>query len=216
MSCFELTRGSMISNTKLIEIESHRALEHNRVGQKGAKSCTPLQNCPTSASERMMYFPILKQFRFSAKNNWIPTLQIWISRSYLHSITITRRTMPADTAGKVSRSTQNPASLRHQLICSISPSHARYIPTHSRARDKHPADAIQAAVAWEAGKDLTIEDIEVEAPKAHEVRIEIYYTGVCHTGAFQKIIDQSARWTEALQMHTHSQAKTPKAPSPSS
>ena len=40
----------------------------------------------------------------------------------------------------------------------------------------------QAAVAWEAGKDLSIEDIEVEAPKAHEVRIEIYYTGVCHTG----------------------------------
>lgn len=41
---------------------------------------------------------------------------------------------------------------------------------------------IQAAVAWEAGKDLTIEDVEVAPPKAHEVRIEIYYTGVCHTG----------------------------------
>ena len=40
----------------------------------------------------------------------------------------------------------------------------------------------KAAVAWEAGKDLSIEDIEVEAPKAHEVRIEVYYTGVCHTG----------------------------------
>ena len=44
-------------------------------------------------------------------------------------------------------------------------------------------DVLQAAVAWEAGKDLSIEDIEVEAPKAHEVRIEIYYTGVCHTGS---------------------------------
>ncbi|MCJ1272281.1 S-(hydroxymethyl)glutathione dehydrogenase [Puttea exsequens] len=42
----------------------------------------------------------------------------------------------------------------------------------------------KAAVAWEAGKDLSIEDIEVEAPKAHEVRIEIYYTGVCHTDAY--------------------------------
>jgi S-(hydroxymethyl)glutathione dehydrogenase/alcohol dehydrogenase len=41
---------------------------------------------------------------------------------------------------------------------------------------------MKAAVAWEAGKDLTIEDIEVAPPKAHEVRIEIYYTGVCHTG----------------------------------
>lgn len=40
----------------------------------------------------------------------------------------------------------------------------------------------QAAVAWEAGKPLSIEDIEVAAPKANEVRIEIYYTGVCHTG----------------------------------
>jgi S-(hydroxymethyl)glutathione dehydrogenase / alcohol dehydrogenase len=37
-------------------------------------------------------------------------------------------------------------------------------------------------VAWEAGKELTIEDVEVAPPKAHEVRIEIYYTGVCHTG----------------------------------
>lgn len=35
----------------------------------------------------------------------------------------------------------------------------------------------KAAVAWEAGKDLSIEDIEVGAPKAHEVRIQVYYTG---------------------------------------
>ncbi|KAG9243898.1 chaperonin 10-like protein [Calycina marina] len=42
----------------------------------------------------------------------------------------------------------------------------------------------KAAVAWEAGKDLTIETIEVAPPKAGEVRIEIYYTGVCHTDAY--------------------------------
>ncbi|TVY68845.1 S-(hydroxymethyl)glutathione dehydrogenase [Lachnellula suecica] len=42
----------------------------------------------------------------------------------------------------------------------------------------------KAAVAWEAGKDLSIETIEVAAPKANEVRIEIYYTGVCHTDAY--------------------------------
>lgn len=47
----------------------------------------------------------------------------------------------------------------------------------------HPLTPIaQAAVAWEAGKDLSIEDVEVAAPKAGEVRIEVYYTGVCHTG----------------------------------
>ncbi|KAF4507936.1 hypothetical protein G6O67_004382 [Ophiocordyceps sinensis] len=42
----------------------------------------------------------------------------------------------------------------------------------------------KAAVAWEAGKDLSIEDVEVAAPKAHEVRIEIHFTGVCHTDAY--------------------------------
>ena len=42
----------------------------------------------------------------------------------------------------------------------------------------------KAAVAWDAAQDLVIEDIEVAPPKAHEVRIEIYYTGVCHTDAY--------------------------------
>ncbi|KAH8671107.1 formaldehyde dehydrogenase, glutathione dependent [Xylariales sp. PMI_506] len=41
-----------------------------------------------------------------------------------------------------------------------------------------------AAVAWEAGKELSIEEIEVAPPRAHEVRIQIYYTGVCHTDAY--------------------------------
>lgn len=38
-----------------------------------------------------------------------------------------------------------------------------------------------AAVAWEAGKPLTIETVEVAPPKAGEVRIKIIATGVCHT-----------------------------------
>ncbi|MCJ1311752.1 S-(hydroxymethyl)glutathione dehydrogenase [Agyrium rufum] len=42
----------------------------------------------------------------------------------------------------------------------------------------------KAAVAWEAGKELTLEDIEVAPPRDHEVRIEIYFTGVCHTDAY--------------------------------
>ncbi|KAL9624863.1 MAG: hypothetical protein Q9160_000910 [Pyrenula sp. 1 TL-2023] len=42
----------------------------------------------------------------------------------------------------------------------------------------------KAAVAWDAGKPLSIEDVEVAPPKAHEVRIQIYYTGVCHTDAY--------------------------------
>jgi len=42
----------------------------------------------------------------------------------------------------------------------------------------------RAAVAWEAGKPLQIEDIELEGPKAGEVMIQIKATGVCHTDAF--------------------------------
>uniref|UniRef100_A0A0B8RRR9 S-(hydroxymethyl)glutathione dehydrogenase n=1 Tax=Philothamnus irregularis TaxID=1899461 RepID=A0A0B8RRR9_9SAUR len=42
----------------------------------------------------------------------------------------------------------------------------------------------KAAVAWEAGKPLSIEEVEVAPPKAHEVRIKIIATAVCHTDAF--------------------------------
>ena len=42
----------------------------------------------------------------------------------------------------------------------------------------------RAAVAWEVGKPLAIEDIELEGPKAGEVMIQIKATGVCHTDAF--------------------------------
>ncbi|NP_001011502.1 alcohol dehydrogenase class-3 [Xenopus tropicalis] len=42
----------------------------------------------------------------------------------------------------------------------------------------------KAAVAWEAGKPLSIEEVEVAPPKAHEVRIKIVSTAVCHTDAY--------------------------------
>ncbi|XP_055904767.1 alcohol dehydrogenase class-3 [Eupeodes corollae] len=42
----------------------------------------------------------------------------------------------------------------------------------------------RAAVAWEAKKPLSIEEIEVDPPKANEVRIKILSTGVCHTDAY--------------------------------
>jgi S-(hydroxymethyl)glutathione dehydrogenase/alcohol dehydrogenase len=41
-----------------------------------------------------------------------------------------------------------------------------------------------AAVAWEAGKPLEIETIEVEGPREGEVLVEMVATGVCHTDAF--------------------------------
>ncbi len=43
---------------------------------------------------------------------------------------------------------------------------------------------IRAAVAFEAGKPLTIETIQLDEPKAGEVLVEIKATGVCHTDAY--------------------------------
>jgi len=42
----------------------------------------------------------------------------------------------------------------------------------------------KAAVAWEAGKPLSIETVEVGPPKKGEVRIKILATGVCHTDEY--------------------------------
>lgn len=42
----------------------------------------------------------------------------------------------------------------------------------------------RAAVAWEPGKPLTIEEIDVAGPKAGEVLVQIVATGVCHTDAY--------------------------------
>ncbi|KAM4586463.1 alcohol dehydrogenase class-3-like [Fundulus diaphanus] len=39
----------------------------------------------------------------------------------------------------------------------------------------------KAAVAWEPRKPLSIEDVDVAPPKAHEVRIKVVATSVCHT-----------------------------------
>jgi S-(hydroxymethyl)glutathione dehydrogenase/alcohol dehydrogenase len=42
----------------------------------------------------------------------------------------------------------------------------------------------RAAVAWEAGKPLEIEEIDVEGPREGEVLVRNVATGVCHTDAF--------------------------------
>lgn len=43
---------------------------------------------------------------------------------------------------------------------------------------------VKAAVAFEPGKPLTIETVQLEAPQAGEVLVEIKATGVCHTDAY--------------------------------
>lgn len=42
----------------------------------------------------------------------------------------------------------------------------------------------RAAVAWEAGKPLTVEEVDLELPKAGEVLVKLVATGVCHTDAY--------------------------------
>jgi len=42
----------------------------------------------------------------------------------------------------------------------------------------------RAAVAWEAGKPLSVEEVDLEGPRAGEVLVRIVATGVCHTDAF--------------------------------
>jgi alcohol dehydrogenase class-P len=43
---------------------------------------------------------------------------------------------------------------------------------------------VAAAVAWEAGKPLVIEEVEVAPPQKHEVRIKILFTSLCHTDVY--------------------------------
>lgn len=43
---------------------------------------------------------------------------------------------------------------------------------------------VKAAVALEAGKPLSIEEVDVAGPKAGEVMVEIKATGICHTDHF--------------------------------
>jgi S-(hydroxymethyl)glutathione dehydrogenase / alcohol dehydrogenase len=43
---------------------------------------------------------------------------------------------------------------------------------------------VRAAVAWEAGKPLSIETVDLEGPKDGEVLVEIKATGICHTDKY--------------------------------
>lgn len=52
--------------------------------------------------------------------------------------------------------------------------------THTRGKTV----TCKAAVAWAAGEDLSVEDIQVAPPRDHEVRIRVFYNGLCHTDAY--------------------------------
>jgi aryl-alcohol dehydrogenase len=40
---------------------------------------------------------------------------------------------------------------------------------------------IQAAIAWEAGAPLSIEEVELDEPRADEILVRVEAVGVCHT-----------------------------------
>lgn len=42
----------------------------------------------------------------------------------------------------------------------------------------------RAAVAWAAGRPLTLEEVDLEGPRAGEVLVKLVATGVCHTDAY--------------------------------
>jgi S-(hydroxymethyl)glutathione dehydrogenase/alcohol dehydrogenase len=42
----------------------------------------------------------------------------------------------------------------------------------------------RAAVAWQVNQPLSIEDVELEGPRAGEVLVEIKATGICHTDLY--------------------------------
>ncbi|KAF7776280.1 hypothetical protein Agabi119p4_4673 [Agaricus bisporus var. burnettii] len=44
----------------------------------------------------------------------------------------------------------------------------------------------KAAVCWGAGQPLKLEQVDVAPPRAHEVRIHILWTGVCHTDEYTR------------------------------
>jgi S-(hydroxymethyl)glutathione dehydrogenase / alcohol dehydrogenase len=44
----------------------------------------------------------------------------------------------------------------------------------------------RAAVAWKAGAPLSIENVDLDGPKAGEVLVEIKATGICHTDEFTR------------------------------
>src|SRR5918997_2336327 len=45
---------------------------------------------------------------------------------------------------------------------------------------------VKAAVAFEAGKPLSVTHVQLEGPRAGEVLVEIKATGVCHTDEFTR------------------------------
>ncbi len=45
---------------------------------------------------------------------------------------------------------------------------------------------VRAAIAWEAGKPLSVETVQLDGPRAFEVLVEVKATGICHTDEYTR------------------------------
>jgi len=50
----------------------------------------------------------------------------------------------------------------------------------------HKVIKCKAAIVWAASDPLVIEDVDVDPPRANEVRIQILHTGICHTDEYTR------------------------------
>lgn len=73
---------------------------------------------------------------------------------------------------------------RSDLFAPTAPSQSHPLRTHSVMSSSSTAGQpirCLAAIAWEAKKPLSVEEVEVAPPGKGEVRIKVLFTGVCHT-----------------------------------
>uniref|UniRef100_A0A452UK74 Uncharacterized protein n=2 Tax=Ursus TaxID=9639 RepID=A0A452UK74_URSMA len=68
----------------------------------------------------------------------------------------------------------------------------------------------KAEVAWEAGKPLSIEEVVVAPPKAHEVRINIIATAVCTAFGGWKTVENVPKLVSVICQSCMSKVKCPK------
>src|SRR4029077_11405047 len=77
-------------------------------------------------------------------------------------------------------------SFQYQVVIDLAFDDLRFRQEIQRVKPFGEGDLMKsrAAVAWETGKPLVIEVVDVEGPKNGEVLLQVKATGVCHTDAY--------------------------------
>ena len=89
---------------------------------------------------------------------------------------------------RVESQAEAPAFVYRNFANALSPSHvASSAGAHRRKSRYNRGETemdVRAAVAFEAGKPLSIETVQLEGPRSGEVLVELKATGICHTDEF--------------------------------